>query len=148
MLSRFLKYLYHWVDIRIPSLRSDFKKHFSHYYVPRNLNIWYCFGVLLLLILMIQLISGIFLTMNYKPDINLNAEGIPIAFDSVQSGIMYNINGGWLIRYMHTTGASLLFVVLYLHLFRGLLYGSYKKPRELVWVVGQILFILLMLMGR
>ena len=144
MLNRFLKHICHWFNIRVPSLHADFKKHFSRYYVPRNLNIWYCFGILLVLVLVIQLISGIFLTMSYKPDSSLNSAGIPIAFDSVQSGIMREVTGGWLIRYMHTTGASLLFVVLYLHLFRGLLYGSYKKPRELVWIIGQILFMLLM----
>ena len=144
MISKFLQQIWRWIDIRCPSLNRLFRKHLSEYYVPRNLNIWYCFGVLLILLLLIQLISGIFLSMSYKPDSNLNAAGIPIAFDSVQSGIMRDVTGGWLIRYMHTTGASLLFVVLYLHLFRGLLYGSYKKPRELVWVIGQILFMLLM----
>ena len=144
MINHSLKRICHWINVRVPSLRTNYKKHFSKYYVPRNLNIWYCFGILLVLVAVIQLISGIFLTMSYKPDTSLNATGVPIAFDSVQSGIMRDVKGGWLIRYLHTTGASLFFVVLYLHLFRGLLYGSYKKPRELVWIIGALLFVLLM----
>lgn len=124
-----------WVDARLP-VRAFWRKHMSHYRVPRNLNFWYVFGSLATLVLVIQYVSGLFLTMHYKPDAGL-------AFASIDR-IMRDVRWGWLIRYVHTTGASLFFVVLYLHLFRGLLYGSYQRPRELVWLAGCLTFLLVM----
>lgn len=124
-----------WVDERFP-LTKTFNEHLGHYYVPKNFNMWYFFGSLAILMLVVQIVSGIFLTMNYKPD------GMS-AFGSVEY-IMRDVEWGWLIRYMHSTGASFFFVVIYLHMFRGLLYGSYKKPRELVWMIGVGIFLLLM----
>jgi len=108
----------------------------SEYYAPKNLNIWYMFGSLSLLVLVIQIVTGIFLTMNYKPDAAL-------AFGSVEY-IMRDVPWGWLIRYMHSTGASAFFIVVYLHMFRGLIYGSYRKPRELIWIFGCAIFLALM----
>lgn len=124
-----------WLDARIP-IMSFWKRQFTEYYVPRNLNMLYYFGVIALVVLGIQLLSGLWLTMFYTPTIEL-------AFASIES-IMRDVNYGWLLRYMHSTGASALFMVMYLHLFRGLLYGSYQKPRELVWILGMGLFVLLM----
>ena len=124
-----------WIDRRFP-LTSTWKKHVSEYYAPKNFNFWYFFGSLALLVLVNQIVTGIFLTMNYKPDATL-------AFSSVEY-IMREVPWGWLIRYMHSTGASMFFVVVYLHMFRGLLYGSYRKPRELVWVFGCAIFLCLM----
>ncbi len=124
-----------WVDQRFP-LTSAWKAHVSEYYAPKNLNFWYFFGSLAMLVLVIQIVTGIFLTMNYKPDGAL-------AFASVEY-IMRDVNWGWLIRYMHSTGASMFFVVIYLHLMRGLLYGSYRKPRELVWIFGMFIYLALM----
>jgi len=124
-----------WVDNRFPATKM-FKEHLSEYYAPKNLNIWYVFGALSLLVLVIQIVTGIFLTMNYKPDAAL-------AFGSVEY-IMRDVPWGWLIRYMHSTGASAFFIVVYLHMFRGLIYGSYRKPRELVWVFGCAIFLTLM----
>jgi ubiquinol-cytochrome c reductase cytochrome b subunit len=124
-----------WIDERFP-VSALWRKHFTAYRVPRNLNFWYVFGSLAMLVLVIQFISGIFLTMHYKADAAL-------AFDSVER-IMREVRWGWLIRYVHSTGASLFFVVLYLHLFRGLIYGSYRKPRELVWLVGCFSFLCMM----
>ena len=124
-----------WVDSRFP-LTAMFKAHMSEYYAPKNLNIWYVFGVLSIVVLALQIFTGIFLTMNYKPD-------AAKAFDSVEY-IMREVPWGWLIRYMHSTGASMFFVVVYLHMFRGLIYGSYRKPRELIWVFGCAIFLLLM----
>ena len=124
-----------WVDSRFP-LTAMFKTHMSEYYAPKNLNIWYVFGVLSIVVLALQIFTGIFLTMNYKPD-------AAKAFDSVEY-IMREVPWGWLIRYMHSTGASMFFVVVYLHMFRGLIYGSYRKPRELIWVFGCAIFLLLM----
>ncbi len=123
-----------WIDERYP-LTKNLKKYFSEYYVPRNLNIWYVFGALLLFVFISQFISGLWLTMFYIPT---TAQ----AFSSIQH-IMREVNYGWFIRYLHTTGASFFFILIYLHLFRGLLYGSYKKPRELVWLVGMLLLIAL-----
>ena len=123
--------LYAWLNQRLPIDRLLGK----NYLVPKNLNIWYCFGVLVVLMLANQLVSGIWLSMFYTPTV----EG---AFASIQT-IMRDVNFGWLFRYMHTTGASVLYIVLYLHIFRGLLYGSYKKPRELVWIIGVLLFLLI-----
>lgn len=124
-----------WIDERFP-LTSNWKTHLSEYYAPRNFNFWYFFGSLALLVLVIQIVTGIFLTMNYKPDAAL-------AFLSVEY-IMRDVEWGWLIRYMHSTGASMFFVVVYLHMFRGLMYGSYRKPRELIWVFGMFLYLALM----
>ncbi len=108
----------------------------AKYYAPKNFNFWYFFGSLALLVLVIQIVTGIFLTMNYKPDGGL-------AFTSVEY-IMRDVNWGWLIRYMHSTGASMFFVVVYLHMLRGLMYGSYKKPRELLWLFGMFIYLALM----
>ena len=127
--------LMNWVDSRFPATKM-FKEHLSEYYAPKNLNIWYMFGSLSLLVLVIQIVTGIFLTMNYKPDAAL-------AFGSVEY-IMRDVPWGWLIRYMHSTGASAFFIVVYLHMFRGLIYGSYRKPRELIWVFGCAIFLALM----
>ena len=112
------------------------RTHASKYYVPRNLNSWYEFGALAGLVLIIQIVSGIFLTMNYKPDAAL-------AFGSVEY-IMRDVPGGWLIRYIHSTGASAFFIVVYLHMLRSLLYGSYQRPRELVWIFGVLIYLTLM----
>ena len=124
-----------WIDERFP-LTSNVKAHLSEYYAPKNFNFWYFFGSLAMLILVIQILTGIFLTMNYKPDTAL-------AFASVEY-IMRDVDWGWLIRYMHSTGASMFFVVIYLHMFRGLMYGSYRKPRELVWIFGMLIYLALM----
>jgi len=124
-----------WIDRRFPLSRL-FKEHMSEYYAPKNFNFWYFFGSLALLVLVIQVVTGIFLVMNYKPDAKL-------AFDSVEY-IMREVPWGWLIRYMHSTGASMFFVVVYLHMLRGLFYGSYRKPRELVWIFGVAIFLCLM----
>jgi ubiquinol-cytochrome c reductase cytochrome b subunit len=124
-----------WVDSRFP-LSKLFKEHMSEYYAPKNFNFWYFFGSLAIVVLMIQIVTGIFLVMNYKPDAMK-------AFDSVEY-IMREVPWGWLIRYMHSTGASMFFVVVYLHMFRGLIYGSYQKPRELIWIFGCTIFLLLM----
>ncbi|MDR3452215.1 MAG: cytochrome bc complex cytochrome b subunit [Rhodoferax sp.] len=127
--------LMNWVDNRFPATKL-FKEHMSEYYAPKNFNFWYIFGSLALLVLVIQIITGICLVMNYKPDAAL-------AFGSVEY-IMRDVPWGWLIRYMHSTGASAFFIVVYLHMFRGLLYGSYRKPRELVWIFGCAIFLCLM----
>ncbi len=124
-----------WVDSRFP-LSKLFKEHMSEYYAPKNFNFWYFFGSLAIVVLVIQIVTGIFLVMNYKPDAIK-------AFDSVEY-IMREVPWGWLIRYMHSTGASMFFVVVYLHMFRGLIYGSYQKPRELIWIFGCTIFLLLM----
>jgi ubiquinol-cytochrome c reductase cytochrome b subunit len=127
--------LLNWVDNRFPASKL-YKEHLSEYYAPKNFNFWYFFGSLALLVLVIQIVTGIFLVMHYKPDAAL-------AFASVEY-IMRDVPWGWLIRYMHSTGASAFFVVVYLHMFRGLLYGSYRKPRELVWIFGCAIFLCLM----
>ena len=127
--------LLNWVDNRFP-LSKLFKEHMSEYYAPKNFNVWYVFGVLSLLVLVLQIVTGIFLTMHYKPDAGL-------AFASVEY-IMRDVPWGWLIRYMHSTGASAFFIVVYLHMYRGLIYGSYRKPRELVWIFGCAIFLALM----
>ena len=131
-----------WIDARFP-LTSSIKGHLTEYYAPKNFNFWYFFGSLALLVLVIQIVTGIFLVMHYKPDASLNASGVPVAFASVEY-IMRDVPGGWLIRYMHSTGASAFFIVVYLHMFRGLLYGSYRKPRELIWIFGTLIFLALM----
>ena len=124
-----------WIDDRFP-LTKTLKHHVTEYYASKNFNIWYVFGVLSFVVLAIQIVTGIFLTMNYKPSA---AE----AFASVEY-IMRDVEWGWLIRYMHSTGASFFFIVVYLHMFRALLYGSYQKPRELVWIIGMLIFLVLM----
>ena len=134
--------LLNWIDERFP-LTSSIKGHLTEYYAPKNFNFWYFFGSLALLVLVIQILTGIFLVMHYKPDASLNASGVPVAFASVEY-IMREVPGGWLIRYLHSTGASAFFVVVYLHMFRGLLYGSYRKPRELIWIFGTLIFLVLM----
>jgi ubiquinol-cytochrome c reductase cytochrome b subunit len=124
-----------WVDNRFP-LSKLYNEHMAQYYAPKNFNFWYVFGSLALLVLVMQILTGIFLTMHYKPDAGL-------AFASVEY-IMRDVPWGWLVRYMHSTGASAFFVVVYLHMFRGLIYGSYRKPRELVWLFGCAIFLCLM----
>ena len=123
-----------WIDQRFP-LSKVWNEHLAEYYTPRNFNFWYFFGGLAVLMLGMQLITGIFLTMYYKPD-------AANAFASVEY-IMRDIEGGWLIRYLHSTGASAFFVIIYLHMFRALLYGSYKGPREFLWILGMLLYVLL-----
>ena len=127
-----------WIDDRFP-LTKTMKQHVTEYYASKNFNWWYIFGVLATVVLVIQLVTGIFLTMNYKPSAT-------DAFASVEY-IMRDVEWGWLIRYMHSTGASFFFVVVYLHMFRAMLYGSYKKPRELIWVIGMLIFLVLMAEG-
>ena len=117
-------------------MTKTWEEHVSKYYAPKNFNFWYFFGSLALLVLVVQIVTGIFLTMHYKPDTDL-------AFDSVEH-IMRDVSWGWLMRYLHSTGASMFFVVIYLHMFRGLLYGSHRKPRELVWIIGMVIYLTLM----
>jgi len=124
-----------WINER-SSIAEFNRKHLTEYYAPKNFNLWYFFGSLSLLVLVNQIVTGIFLTMHYKPDAEL-------AFASVEY-IMRDVEWGWLIRYMHSTGASLFFVVVYLHMFRALMYGSYQKPRELVWILGVTIYLVLM----
>ncbi len=124
-----------WIDDRFP-LTKMWNEHLAQYYAPKNFNFWYFFGSLALMVLVIQIISGIFLTMHYKPD-------GATAFASVEY-IMRDVPYGWLIRYIHSTGATAFFVVVYLHMLRGLLYGSYKKPRELIWLFGMFIYLALM----
>ncbi len=124
-----------WFDERYP-VSSTWNKHVGEYYAPKNFNFWYFFGSLALIVLVNQIVTGIWLTMSYQPS---NAE----AFNSVEY-IMRDVEWGWLLRYLHSTGASAFFIVIYLHMMRALLYGSYKKPRELVWVIGMLLFLVLM----
>ena len=127
--------LLNWVDNRFP-LSKMYKEHLSEYYAPKNFNFFYFFGSLAILVLVIQILTGIFLVMHYKPDAS-------VAFASVEY-IMRDVPWGWLIRYMHSTGASAFFIVVYMHMFRGLIYGSYRKPRELVWIFGCAIFLCLM----
>lgn len=124
-----------WIDARFPATKV-WKEHVSEYYAPKNFNFWYFMGSLALVVLVNQILTGIWLTMNYDP----TAEG---AFASVEF-IMRDVNWGWLLRYMHSTGASAFFIVIYLHMLRGIMYGSYKAPRELLWVFGMIIYVLLM----
>ena len=125
-----------WFTARAPGFMPMYRKHMTEYYAPKNFNFWYYFGSLAMLVLVNQIVTGIFLTMHYKPSA---AE----AFSSVEY-IMRDVEWGWLIRYMHSTGASLFFIVVYLHMFRGLMYGSYQKPRELVWILGMLIYLVLM----
>ena len=130
-----LKKLIDWIDYRFPII-DTMKEHLTEYYAPKNFNFWYFFGSLALLVRAIQIVSGIFLTMSYKPDALL-------AFGAVEY-IMRDVQGGWLLRYIHSTGASMFFVVVYLHMFRGMMYGSYRKPRELLWIIGMVIYLSLM----
>jgi ubiquinol-cytochrome c reductase cytochrome b subunit len=125
-----------WIDERAPGLKRLYRAHLSEYYAPKNFNVWYYFGAINLLVLANQIVSGLFLAMNYKPTA---AE----AFASIEY-IMRDVEWGWLIRYLHSTGASLFFVSVFLHMFRGIMYGSFKRPREIVWVVGTLIFLVLM----
>jgi len=134
-MSKMLTGLVEWVDARLPIVRA-WDTHMGKYYAPKNFNFWYYFGVLSLLVLVNQLLTGIWLTMNYTP----SAEG---AFASVEY-IMRDVDYGWMLRYMHSTGASAFFIVVYLHMFRAILYGSYQKPRELIWLFGMMIFLALM----
>jgi len=124
-----------WVDQRFPMM-SLWRDHLAEYYAPKNFNFWYYFGSLAMFVLVLQIATGIFLTMHYKPD-------AAQAFASVEY-IMRDVPGGWLIRYLHSTGASAFFLVVYLHMFRGLMYGSYRKPRELIWIFGMLIYLCLM----
>lgn len=124
-----------WINERFPLSRL-WNEHLAQYYVPKNFNFWYFFGSLALLVLVLQIVTGIFLTMHYKPDAEL-------AFASVEH-IMRDVNMGWLIRYLHSTGASFFFIVVYLHMLRGIMFGSFKRPRELIWLLGMFLYMALM----
>jgi ubiquinol-cytochrome c reductase cytochrome b subunit len=134
-MSNMLIGLRDWVDARLPIMKA-WNTHMAQYYAPKNFNFWYFFGVLALLVLVNQLLTGIWLTMSYTPS---QEE----AFASVEY-IMREVDYGWILRYMHSTGASAFFVVVYLHMFRAMLYGSYKKPRELIWIFGMLIFVVLM----
>jgi ubiquinol-cytochrome c reductase cytochrome b subunit len=135
-----------WIDNRFP-LTKTLEEHITKYYAPKNFNFWYFFGSLAMLVLVMQIVSGIFLVMHYKPSAE-PFDGVPghvsAAYASVEYYIMREVPWGWLVRYMHSTGASAFFVIVYLHMFRGLIYGSYRKPRELVWVFGCAIFLSLM----
>ena len=124
-----------WIDRRMP-VTKVWNEHLAEYWAAKNFNFWYFFGSLAILVLVIQIATGIFLTMHYKPDAAL-------AFASVEY-IMRDVPYGWLVRYMHSTGASAFFVVVYLHMFRGIIYGSHREPRELVWLIGCVIFVALM----
>jgi len=127
--------LMEWIDERFPATKV-WEEHVSKYYTPKNFNFWYYFGSLLLLVMVLQIVTGIILTMHYKPDSNL-------AFASVEY-IMRDVPAGWFIRYLHSVGSSMLFLAVYLHMFRAMLYGSYKGPRELIWILGMIIYVALM----
>ena len=124
-----------WIDDRFP-LTKVWEEHMAKYYAPKNFNFWNYFGVLAMVVLVLQIVTGIVLTMHYKPDTEL-------AFASVEY-IMRDVSWGWLIRYLHSTGASFFFIIVYLHMFRAMLYGSHRNPRELVWIIGVIIFVALM----
>jgi ubiquinol-cytochrome c reductase cytochrome b subunit len=125
-----------WFQNRFPTAFDAYRVHMAEYYAPKAQNVWYFFGSLALLVLVMQIVTGIFLTMHYKPDANL-------AFASVEY-IMRDVPWGWLVRYMHSTGASAFFIVVYLHMYRGMIYGSYRKPRELVWIFGCLIYLCMM----
>ncbi|AMO23815.1 cytochrome bc complex cytochrome b subunit [Ramlibacter solisilvae] len=134
--ASYTEQLTNWFENRFPTAFFEYKKHMSEYYAPKNFNFWYFFGSLAMLVLVIQIVTGIFLVMHYKPD-------AAKAFESVEY-IMRDVPWGWLVRYMHSTGASAFFIVVYLHMYRGLIYGSFRKPRELVWIFGCAIFLVLM----
>ncbi|MDM8560416.1 cytochrome b N-terminal domain-containing protein [Candidatus Parabeggiatoa sp. HSG14] len=134
-MSKILTASLDWVDTRFP-LSKLWNEHLAEYYAPKNFNFWYYFGSLALLVLVIQIITGILLATNYKPDAGM-------AFASVEY-IMRDVEYGWLIRYLHSTGASFFFIMVYLHMFRAMLYGSYRKPRELLWILGMFIYLCLM----
>jgi ubiquinol-cytochrome c reductase cytochrome b subunit len=135
MITKSLYSLRDWIDARYPMTKM-WDEHLAKYYAPKNFNFWYFFGALALFVLVIQIVTGIWLTMNYKPSADM-------AFASVEY-IMRDVDWGWLIRYMHSTGASFFFIVIYLHMYRAMLYGSYKKPRELLWIFGMVIYLTLM----
>ena len=135
MITKSLYSLRDWIDARYPMTKM-WDEHLAKYYAPKNFNFWYFFGSLALFVLVIQIVTGIWLTMNYKPSADM-------AFASVEY-IMRDVDWGWLIRYMHSTGASFFFIVIYLHMYRAMLYGSYKKPRELLWIFGMVIYLTLM----
>jgi len=124
-----------WIDERFP-LTKVWNEHLAEYYAPKNFNFWYFMGSLAMLVLVIQIVTGIWLAMNYKPS-------AADAFASVEY-IMRDIEWGWLIRYTHSTGASAFFLVIYLHMFRGLMYGSFRQPRELLWIIGMVIYVAMM----
>jgi ubiquinol-cytochrome c reductase cytochrome b subunit len=124
-----------WVDERFPATET-WEKHISKYYAPKNFNFLYFFGFIATLILVMQILTGVWLAMSYKPDAGM-------AFASVEY-IMRDVEWGWLLRYMHSTGASFFFIVIYLHMFRGLIYGSYQRPRELLWIIGVVIYLAMM----
>ncbi|MCB1856695.1 MAG: cytochrome b N-terminal domain-containing protein [Gammaproteobacteria bacterium] len=130
-----MKSMVDWIDERYP-LTKVWNEHLAQYYAPKNFNFWYFMGSLGMLVLVMQILTGVWLAMSYKPDAEL-------AFGSVEY-IMRDVDWGWLIRYMHSTGASAFFIVIYLHMFRGLIYGSYRKPRELLWIIGVIIYLVMM----
>ncbi|OAD19221.1 cytochrome b/b6 domain-containing protein [Candidatus Thiomargarita nelsonii] len=134
-MSKILTASLEWIDARYP-LTKMWNEHLAQYYAPKNFNAWYYFGSLALMVLVMQIFTGIFLAVNYKPDAEL-------AFASVEY-IMRDVEYGWLIRYMHAIGASFFFIVVYLHMFRALMYGSYRKPRELLWIIGVFIYLCLM----
>ena len=130
-----MKNMVQWIDDRFP-MTKVWNEHLAEYYAPKNFNFWYFMGSLAMLVLVLQIATGVWLAMSYKPDAAL-------AFGSVEY-IMRDVQWGWLIRYMHSTGASAFFIVIYLHMFRGLIYGSYRKPRELLWIIGVIIYLAMM----
>lgn len=136
LVNKYIDSGYNWVNERAPGATAWWNRHAAQYYAPKNFNFWYYFGSLALLVFVNQIVTGIWLTMNFRPT-------AADAFDSVEY-IMRDVEWGWIIRYMHSTGASLFFIVVYLHMFRGLIYGSYKKPRELIWLLGVVIFLALM----
>lgn len=125
-----------WFSMRVPGLGGFYRKHLTEYQTPKNLNVWYCFGALALILIISQFATGVFLAIHYIPSTQE-------AFTSVQQTIMRDVSNGWLLRYMHTTGASFLFIVLYLHMYRSVLYGSHRNPREIVWLLGMCLYLLI-----
>ena len=127
--------LINWIDDRFP-LSKVWNEHMAQYYAPKNFNFWYYFGALSLVVLVLQIVTGIILTMHYKPDADL-------AFASVEY-IMRDVPAGWFVRYLHGVGASMFFLVVYLHMFRAMLYGSHRKPRELIWLLGMVIYVALM----
>ena len=127
--------LLRWIDDRFP-LTKVWKEHIAEYYAPKNFNFLYYFGAILTVMFAIQIVTGIILTMHYKPDVAL-------AFASIEY-IMRDVPAGWFVRYLHSVGASMIFIALYIHMFRGLMYGSHRSPRELIWLLGMLLYVAMM----